>query len=190
MGTGWMEAEHERFGFPFPEMKTRVKWLAEQIEAVGRYWGDGPHLHLIVGGSGLSGTIGPAARFADEYNTVMASPEECTERREKLAIACEREGRAAIPLSLMTACAIGRDPAEARRANPPQARARRPSRSTPTSTRRIGAGSRSSAPPMKRPTSCGRMTARASRRVMLQHLDHRDLEMIALIGTELAPAVA
>src|SRR3954467_11258972 len=26
-GTGWMEAEHERFGFPFPEMKTRLGWL-------------------------------------------------------------------------------------------------------------------------------------------------------------------
>ena len=26
-------------------------------------------------------------------------------------------------------------------------------------------------------------------RVMLQHLDHRDLEMIALIGSELAPAL-
>jgi hypothetical protein len=27
-------------------------------------------------------------------------------------------------------------------------------------------------------------------RVMLQHLDHRDLEMVALIGQELAPLVA
>ena len=27
-------------------------------------------------------------------------------------------------------------------------------------------------------------------RVMLQHLDHRDLEMVALIGRELAPAMA
>ena len=33
----------------------------EQIEAVRGFWGDGPRPHLIVGGSGLSGTIEPAA---------------------------------------------------------------------------------------------------------------------------------
>ena len=55
MGTGWMEAEHEAFGFPFPPMSERVRMLAEQIEAVRGYWGDGKRPHLIVGGSGLSG---------------------------------------------------------------------------------------------------------------------------------------
>ena len=114
MGTGWMEAEHEAFGFPFPEMKTRLAWLQEQLEAVRGFWDDGPPPHLIVGGSGLSGTVGPAAQWANEYNTVMATPAECAERREKIARACEREGRAPIPLSLMTACAIGRTPDEAR----------------------------------------------------------------------------
>ncbi len=114
MGTGWMEAEHEAFGFPFPPMKERLLLFREQIEAVRGFWGDGRRPHLIVGGSGLSGTVDPAARFADEYNTVMATPEECAERREKLARACEREGREPIPLSMMTACAIGRDEAEAR----------------------------------------------------------------------------
>ena len=115
MGTGWMEAEHEAFGFPFPPMKTACGLLAEQIEAVRRLLGRPVRdPHLIVGGSGLSGTIEPAARWADEYNTVMATPAECAERREKLARACEREGREPIPLSLMTGCAIGRDADEAR----------------------------------------------------------------------------
>ena len=97
MGTGWMEAEHEAFGFPFPEMKTRLQWLEEQIQAVRRFWDDRPHPHLIVGGSGLSGTIRPAAKWADEYNTIFATPEECAERRQKLVRACEREGRDADP---------------------------------------------------------------------------------------------
>src|ERR687898_703757 len=114
MGTGWMEAEHALFGFPFPELKARLRLLEEQLQDVRRFWGDKPHLHLIVGGSGRSGTIRPAAKWADEYNTVMATPEECAERRERLAQACEGEGRAPIPLSLMTACAIGRTPDEAR----------------------------------------------------------------------------
>src|SRR6188508_1168315 len=88
MGTGWMEAEHEEFGFPFPEMKTRLGWLEEQLEAVRRFWGDRPQPHLIVGGSGLSGTLRPAASWADEYNTIFATPEECARRRERLVEAC------------------------------------------------------------------------------------------------------
>ena len=31
MGTGWMEAEHEAYGFPFPPMKERLRLLVEQI---------------------------------------------------------------------------------------------------------------------------------------------------------------
>jgi alkanesulfonate monooxygenase SsuD/methylene tetrahydromethanopterin reductase-like flavin-dependent oxidoreductase (luciferase family) len=189
MGTGWMEAEHERFGFPFPEMKTRVKWLAEQIEAVRRFWGEGPHPHLLVGGSGLSGTIGPAARYADEYNTVMASPEECAERREKLARACEREGRAPIPLSLMTACAIGRDAAEAReRIRRRLERAGQQADPDEYKAKRSGVAILGT---LNEAAEQLRAYERAGvERVMLQHLDHRDLEMVALIGGELAAAVA
>ena len=110
-----MEAEHEAFGFPFPrDEDAACAGSAEQLEAVRGFWDEGPQPHLIVGGSGLSGTVGPAAKWADEYNTIFATPAECAERREKIARACEREGRAAIPLSLMTACAIGRTPEEAR----------------------------------------------------------------------------
>src|SRR3990170_2171358 len=95
-------------------MPERLQLFREQIAAVRGFWGDGARPHLLVGGSGRSGTLDPAARFADEYNTVMATPEECAERREKLTRACELEGREPIPLSLMTACAIGRDEGEAR----------------------------------------------------------------------------
>jgi alkanesulfonate monooxygenase SsuD/methylene tetrahydromethanopterin reductase-like flavin-dependent oxidoreductase (luciferase family) len=189
MGTGWMEAEHEAFGFPFPEMKTRLAWLREQLEAVRGFWDDGPPPHLIVGGSGLSGTVGPAARWADEYNTVMATPAECAERREKIARACEREGRAPIPLSLMTACAIGRTPEEAQerirrrleragqQANPDDYKAKR--------------GAAAVLGTLEEAAEQLRVYEEAGvERVMLQHLDHRDLEMVALIGRELAPLVA
>ena len=189
MGTGWMNAEHQAFGFPFPPMKQRLSLFREQIEAVRGFWGDGPRPHLIVGGSGLSGTIEPAARFADEYNTVMATPEECVERREKLARACEREGRDPIPLSLMTGCAIGRDEAEAR-----ERIRRRLERAGQTIDPDEYKAQRGAA------TILGTLDEAAERlqaydragveRVMLQHLDHQDLGMVELIGRELAPAVA
>jgi alkanesulfonate monooxygenase SsuD/methylene tetrahydromethanopterin reductase-like flavin-dependent oxidoreductase (luciferase family) len=189
MGTGWMEAEHEAFGFPFPEMKTRLTWLEDQIQAVRRFWSDGPRPHLIVGGSGLSGTIGPAAKWADEYNTVMVTPEESAQRREKLARACEQEGREPIPLSLMTACAIGRDETEARdrirrriersgqQLDPDEYKAERGGVAI--------LGTLEEAAERLRDYECAGVE-----RVMLQHLDHQDLAMVELIGRELAPAVA
>ena len=189
MGTGWMEAEHEAFGFPFPELKTRLRWLEEQIEAVRRYWGERPHPHVIVGGSGLSGTVGPAAKWADEYNTIFATPEECAERREKLAQACERAGRAPIPFSLMTACAIGRTPDEARERI--RRRLDRAGQQVDPDEYRSKRGAASVLGTLDEAAEQLRLYEQAGvGRVMLQHLDHRDLELVALIGRELAPMVA
>ena len=189
MGTGWMEAEHEAFGFPFPEMKTRLQWLEEQIQAVRRFWGDRPHPHLIVGGSGLSGTIRPAAKWADEYNTIFATPEECAERRRKLVDACEREGRAPIPISLMTACAIGRTPEEARERI--RRRIKRAGQRIDPDEYRSQRGPAAVLGTLYDAAKQLRAYEQAGvERVMLQHLDHRDLEMVALIGRELAPAMA
>ena len=189
MGTGWMEAEHEAFGFPFPPMKERLRLFREQIEAVRGFWGDGPRPHLIVGGSGLSGTVDPAAKWADEYNTVMATPAECAERREKLARACEREGREPIPLSLMTGCAIGRDESEARERI--RRRLERAGQNVdPDEYKATAAKRRSSARSRRRAERLRAYEHAGVERVMLQHLDHTDLDMVELIGRELAPAVA
>jgi alkanesulfonate monooxygenase SsuD/methylene tetrahydromethanopterin reductase-like flavin-dependent oxidoreductase (luciferase family) len=189
MGTGWMEAEHERFGFPFPEMKTRVAWLSEQIEAVQGFWDGRPHPRLIIGGSGLSGTVEPAARWADEYNTVMVTPEECAARREKLARTCERAGRDPIPLSLMTACAIGRDEPEAR--DRIRRRIERTGQQVDPDDYKAQRGPAAVLGTLEEAAEqLRRFEAAGVERVMLQHLDHQDLEMVELIGRDLAPAVA
>ncbi|MDQ3065877.1 MAG: LLM class flavin-dependent oxidoreductase, partial [Actinomycetota bacterium] len=189
MGTGWMEAEHEAFGFPFPPMKERLSLFREQIESVREFWGDGVRPRLIVGGSGLSGTVDPAARFADEYNTVMATPAECAERREKLARACEREGREPIPFSMMTACAIGRDEAEARERI--RRRLDRAGQSVDPDEYRTQRGDVAILGTLEEAAERLRAYETAGvERVMLQHLDHQDLAMVELIGRELAPAVA
>jgi alkanesulfonate monooxygenase SsuD/methylene tetrahydromethanopterin reductase-like flavin-dependent oxidoreductase (luciferase family) len=189
MGTGWMEAEHERYGFPFPPMEERLALFREQIADVRGYWGDGDRPRLIVGGSALSGTTGPAAKWADEYNTIFAPPDECARRREKLARACEREGREPIPLSLMTACAIGRDEAEAH-----QRIARRLARAgqqMETADWKAARGDAAVVGTLEEAAEqLRRYEAAGVERVMLQHLDHADLEMVELIGRELAPAVA
>src|SRR5205085_12531773 len=69
-----------------------------------------PRPPIIVGGKGTAGTVGPAVRWADEYNTTYATPEECSALRRTLDAACTQAGREPATLALppMSGCAIGR----------------------------------------------------------------------------------
>jgi F420-dependent oxidoreductase-like protein len=125
MGTGWLEDEHRAYGFPFPPLKERMERLEEQLQIVTGAWADGsfdfhgrhygiesldalpkpvqrPRPHLLLGGSGGPRSLGLAARYVDEYNTVFKTADECAQIRGDLDTACEQEGRDPIPLSLMT----------------------------------------------------------------------------------------
>ena len=212
MGAGWLEDEHRAYGLEFPSLRTRLERFAEQVEIVhrllteerttfaGRHYRledceclpkplQRPRPPLIVGGSARRGTLEPAVRFADEYNTIFASVAEVRERRRKLDDACERAGRdpSTIRFSLMTGFAVGADRAEARER-----------------MRRRLARARSDEDPdealeRKRDWIIGTMDEAVEKLrayenagldgVMLQHLDHTDLDAVALIGRELAPAV-
>jgi F420-dependent oxidoreductase-like protein len=125
LGAGWHEAEHRSHGFPFDTTKDRFDRFAEQLEIVRRSWTEGPfdfhgrfyrlegadpqpkplqrpHPRLIAGGSARPRGAALAARWADEYNTTFATPDECRERRERIAAACADVGREPIAFSLMT----------------------------------------------------------------------------------------
>jgi alkanesulfonate monooxygenase SsuD/methylene tetrahydromethanopterin reductase-like flavin-dependent oxidoreductase (luciferase family) len=129
MGTGWLEAEHAAYGFPFPPMGERFELLEEQIEIVRRQWDEGPldfrgkhyELHgdalpkplsppnLIVGGRARPRSLRLAARWADEYNLVMMTSEECAKAVPAVKQAWRDAGRAEPVVSLMTSCIIGSD---------------------------------------------------------------------------------
>src|SRR4051794_29019622 len=133
LGAGWHEPEHVQHGFEFATAKERVARFAEQLEIVHRSWTDeefdfsgrfyelqgarplpkpDAKPNLIVGGSAKPGTAGPAARFADEYNTIFAPPDVVGERRRRVEEACERAGRPMLTFSLMTQCVVGADRGE------------------------------------------------------------------------------
>lgn len=136
MGAGWHELEHRTYGFPFHDIGTRYDVFEEQIEIVRRQFEeesfdfDGAHYHLeqaearpkpvqarlpiIVGGHAGPRGARIAARWADEYNTTFPSVDDARERRERIARACEEQGRAPLPFSIMTGCLIGEDEAEFR----------------------------------------------------------------------------
>jgi alkanesulfonate monooxygenase SsuD/methylene tetrahydromethanopterin reductase-like flavin-dependent oxidoreductase (luciferase family) len=130
LGAAWLEDEHRAYGFPFPPVGERVAMLAEQLEIVRREWDEGPfdfegeHYriegldalpkplappNLIVGGRARPRSLKIAARWADEYNLVMMSVDECREAVAAITRAWEEAGRARPVISLMTGCVIGTD---------------------------------------------------------------------------------
>jgi F420-dependent oxidoreductase-like protein len=210
-GAGWYEHEHTEYGFTFGERRERLERFAEQIEIVHRSWTqetfsfDGshyrleecralprplqqPHPPLIVGGSGGRGTVEPAVRFADEYNTVSASAEGCRQLRSKLDAACEAAGRdpATLRFSLMTRIFVGSDRAEARE------RVRRALERERDDTD-VDAYVREN----EDAAVIGDVDEVAERlreleragveRVMLQHLVHEDLETVELLAAQVRP---
>jgi alkanesulfonate monooxygenase SsuD/methylene tetrahydromethanopterin reductase-like flavin-dependent oxidoreductase (luciferase family) len=191
MGAGWMELEHEVFGFPFPETSDRVRMLAEHVEHVDRQLRDDlltvqqPRPPLIVGGAAQSGTTTPAARFADEYNTTGADPAEAARRRRRLDEACDREGRdpATLRFSLMTSFLLDRD--HARRFVERFPRAGSADEWFEELKRRGLAGT-----PDELVSGLREFEAVGVEGVMLQHVVHDDLDIVATIGREIAPALA
>ncbi len=213
MGAGWFELEHRRGGFSFPDVRSRFDVFAEQVEIVVRSWTETgldfagehytltaqtalprpvqqPHPPLVLGGSARPRSAALAARFAQEYNTPGATPEDCADRRAALDAACRDTGRdpATLPLSVMTTCIIGADEAEA-------------DRRLRTVLALVGDERESANALAERPQwvvgTVAEVAARIEEyriagvsRVFLQHLDHRDLDVVALIGDELLPLVA
>ena len=122
-GTGWWQAEHERFGFDFPPLKERMDELERQLDAVQRLWRETepapvqqPRPHVMLGGAAKPRGARLAARYADEYNVLGETPEACRERREALDRACEAENRdpATLSMSVMVGFVIGADEADLR----------------------------------------------------------------------------
>jgi alkanesulfonate monooxygenase SsuD/methylene tetrahydromethanopterin reductase-like flavin-dependent oxidoreductase (luciferase family) len=145
-----------------------------------------------VGGRAGPRSAALAALWADEYNTVFATAEECRTRRRVVAEAAEGAGRdpAGLSFSLMTGCLIGDDAAELRKrasrlaawrgdpeANPDEVLAGLPDAWV------VGTASEAVEALLE-------LSAAGVDRVMLQDLLFDDLEMIDLIGREVIPALA
>jgi F420-dependent oxidoreductase-like protein len=213
LGAGWHEAEHRAYGFDMPPTATRMAVLAEQLEIVHRSWTgepfsfDGahyrledlralprplqrPHPTLLVGGGAGPRSVALAARFGDEYNTTLAPLEECRRRRGVVEAAWREAGRDpdTVRFSLMTTCVVGRDRGELLE------------RVAAVQAVTGGGGDPAELvadPPPHWLLGTAEQLAERLReleragvtRVMLQHLAHDDVDMVAVLG-EVAATLA
>jgi F420-dependent oxidoreductase-like protein len=117
IGAGVQEAEHEAYGFGFPQPAERIAQLEEALEVIRRLWvypkanyqgkyytlkdaacepkpKQKPHPPIIVGGSGEKHTLMVAAKYADRFDWGFLPSIEAY--RRKLSILqrnCELIGR-------------------------------------------------------------------------------------------------
>ncbi|HWN23236.1 MAG TPA: TIGR03560 family F420-dependent LLM class oxidoreductase [Gaiellaceae bacterium] len=212
MGAGWNVREHAAYGFPFPELAERLELLEEQVEIVVRQWTeevvdfDGRHYRLeqlravpkpvqrprpplILGGAAKPRTARLAARFADEYNTSFPTLEQVRERRARVVRACEEAEREPLVFSVMTGCVVGSDRAELlQRVGRAMARLR------------VEGDPEEFVRERRDVMVLGTVDEVVARlrgleeagveRIFLQHIAHDDVEMVRLLGAEVAPAVA
>ena len=173
------------------------QWTEEEFSFEGRHYRlercraepkplQRPHPPLIMGGAAGPRAARLAARWADEYNTMFATVDDCRERRARIVEACEQAGREPIPFSLMIPCVVGSDPKEV----------------LERTRRRLVAGGRNDDPASllsREDHVVGTVDEVVARlrdyegagveRVFLQHLDHADLEMVGLIAAEVVPSL-
>ena len=213
MGSGWYEREHMAHGFPFLDAKQRFELFAEQVEIVVRSWTEErfdhagpayelrgqqalprpvqqPHPPLVLGGTVKPRFAVLAARYATEVNTLGAPGDELRERRRELDRACAAVGRdpATLGFSVMTACFVGESRADVieriarflalrdEDTDPAAMLAERRDRWLAGTVDEV----------VER---VGELRELGVTRVFLQHLNHSDDAMVALIGERLLPSL-
>ena len=211
LGAGWYELEHTTFGFPFPPMGERMAMLEEQLAIVTGLWTEpefsfagehyrldrcpglpkpvqAPHPPVIVGGAGKRRTVDLAARFGSEYNIVSGDVGECRRLRGRLDAAAEAAGRERLVLSVMTTTLVGRDRADLVRRADRLAELYYPAAAGESLLAENGDDWIAGTVDELVDRFAGLAEAGVER-AMLQHLDHRDLEAVELLG-EVAERVA
>jgi len=213
MGSGWYEREHAAHGFPFLDGKARFELFAEQVEIVVRSWTEErfdhkglayelrnqlalprpvqqPHPPLVLGGTVKPRFAALAARYATEVNTLAAPNDELLERKRTLERACVEAGRdpATLGFSVMTSCFLGESRTDAVErigrflavrgddTDPETLLEQRRNRWLAGSVEEVA-------------ERVEQLRTIGVTRVFLQHLNHSDDEMIALIGGRLIPSL-
>ncbi len=172
LGAGWWDREHEAYGFDLPELGPRMDAFEEQLEIVTRQWEDG------------------SFSFDGEHYKIVEGPKEMAELRGKLDAACEMQDRdpATLPLSVMTGWIVG----ETREDVVDRASRLSQWKGEGDDGEKFLAAQRDAVITGTVEEAVEQLRAlhdAGCHRIMAQHLLHRDIEGIELIGREVAPRV-
>jgi F420-dependent oxidoreductase-like protein len=175
LGAGWLEAEHAAYGFAFPTSGVRMEMLSEQLEMVRKEWAEGAF--TMEGKHYSVENLDALPKPVSEPRLLLGGGG----GRRSLALAARHadeynvfhmseEQLREVRSGLDDACRrVGRDPT-----------------SLPLSLMD---------PVDKAPTEqvvarFRQLESAGVSRIMLQHLQHEDLDTVEWIGRELAPALA
>jgi F420-dependent oxidoreductase-like protein len=215
MGAGWWEEEHRTHGFPFPPTVERFERLAEQLEIVhglfseeefmfeGAFYAlencrfapkpvQRPHLPVIVGGDGGPVLAALVARWADEFNTYHAMPDEIARRYDRVRKVVAEGGRdpSEVTMSLMHTILVGADEDDLRE------RARRMADGdedfdgdVDAYVKELDESGAIVGTPERAAERLSAFAEAGVERVMLQHLLHSDTEMLEIFAREVIPKV-
>lgn len=206
-GAGWYEAEHTAYGLDFPKLGERFDRFEEYLEQIVGLWAtpegdmfnhdgrfhrfvDSPALPkpaqrpgppVIIGGRGPKRTPALVAKYAAEFNLPFTPIEEIAPAIERVDKACVTAGRS--PLEVVKSAAlvlcVGGSDAEVRR------RAEAIGR-PPEDLRSSGAAGTVDEVVEK----LASYAEAGITRMYLQVLDLRDLDHVAMAGSDLIPAAA
>jgi F420-dependent oxidoreductase-like protein len=198
IGAGWFEAEHTKYGIPFPSTSERFDRFEEQLAIITGLWAttggfthDGVHYSVVdspglpkptqakppvlIGGLGKKRTPALAAAYADEFNLPFVDEATTEAQFGRVRAACEAVDRdpASMTWSNALVVCVGADEAEIAR------RAAAIGREVDELRENGLAGT-----PAEVVDKLGRYAALGAQRVYLQVLDLADLDHLRLIAAE------
>jgi F420-dependent oxidoreductase-like protein len=202
-GAGWFEAEHQKYGIPFPGTKERFDRFEEQLAIITGLWAteggftfEGEHYQVadspglpkptqkkppvLIGGTGKKRTPELAARYADEFNLPFVDEATTETQFARVREACEAQDRdpATMTWSNALVLCVGADEAEIDR------RAAAIGREKAELRENGLAGT-----PEEVVDKIGRYATLGAERVYLQVLDLSDLDHLALVARDVMPHV-
>ncbi len=213
LGAGWNVPEHQAFGLPFPPVRERMDMLEESIQVIralegpgkanfaGRYYRlENAEMHpkpakrplpILVGGAGERRTLQIVARYADEWNMFGAVPERVREKTAVLERHCERAGRdpSRIARSVMAAFVIGENEAAITRrlAALREILPMLPAQGDVELLRTLRERGWLVGRPPEVVEQIGALADVGVQRIMLQHHNQMDFEVLELIAREVMP---
>jgi F420-dependent oxidoreductase-like protein len=208
IGAGWFEAEHQKYGIPFPSTGERFDRFEEQLAIITGLWAteggftfegehytvtDSPGLPkptqtqghrggppVLIGGTGKKRTPELAARYADEFNLPFVDEATTETQFARVREACEAQDRDPATMTWSNALVLcaGADEAELDR------RAAAIGREKADLRENGLAGT-----PQEVLDKIGRYADLGAQRLYLQVLDLADLDHLALVARDVMPHV-